>query len=918
LTDETLRPDPGAAQDTVADLVEALPDALLLIGPDGTIARVNRAAERLFGHPRADLLGVHHSVVVPAQLGDSMVGLAAALDANPDALHLGTDLTLCARHRDGTEFPVEVNLGLVRDDASWQVVASVREVGHRQRSDTELRDAMSLVNATLESTADGILVVSRDGSIAGSNRRFAAMWGIPDELVDSHDDERVMSFVLDQLVDPAAFVDKVHELYDHPDDESNDVLEFLDGRTVERYSRPQRVGAAIVGRVWSFRDVTARLLAQEEARVALARLSSADARFRSLVESSDDSIVSTTPDGVITSWNAAAERLFGYPADVILGRPLGLLVPQERRAAANEIQRLAMSEGSVRRGLETEFLREDGSLVPVSLTVSPIYDAGRIVGVSAIIRDVTEARAHRQELVEAKAVAVSASNSKSEFLATMSHEIRTPMNGVIGLTGLLLKTDLDAVQRGYAAGVRGAGEALLGIIDDILDFSKLEAGKVHLESVGFSPRQLLEEVGVLLEDSATVKGLRFVTECDPAVPVTVQGDAGRIRQVLMNLAGNAVKFTSAGEVVARVTTVPPEDDSAAQRDTLVFEVHDTGIGIDKGTRARLFEPFSQADASTTRRFGGTGLGLAISRRLVDAKGGDLVVSSEPGVGSVFSFALRLPGDPDPVGAVQPVVVSSPTPAATVVAAEPVPAAVPLPPGRSGRLLVAEDNGFNQMVALGLLVELGYSVEMVRDGHLALAALRTERFDAVLMDCLMPGMDGFAATRELRRLEGDGRRTPVIAMTAGVLDDDRDRCLAAGMDDFVAKPVDVELLSATLARWVAAPESRAIDLSQVEALRRLGPGLLPAIVAAFVKTSLTELADLRSAAAAGDAATVREVSHSLEGAAANVGAVHVVAACHELERRAAKVHRVPEPGALDDLEARVAAASAELLQRMDLQ
>ncbi len=896
------------------DLLEQLPDALVVVASDGRLVYANTAAERMFGHGRDELVGEHHSVLVPAGFAETL----AELCTEGGARHLGDDLTLRGRRRDGSEFPVEIHLGPVRFDGEWRAAASFRDVSHRQRRDSELRDALSLVNATLESTADGILVVSADGSIAGSNSMFACMWRIPTELMESRDDERVMAFVLDQLVDPGAFVAKVHELYDHPGEESNDVLEFRDGRTFERYSRPQRVGDEIVGRVWSFRDVTSRLLAQEHARDALARLSSADARFRSLVESSDDSIVSTTPDGVITSWNAAAERLLGYAREEILGLHLEMLVLPEQRAEASEIQQLAMREGSVRRILETEFLRRDGALVPVSLTVSPIYDADTIVGVSAIIRDVTEARRHQAALVEAQAAAVEASRAKSEFLATMSHEIRTPMNGVIGLTGLLLNTDLDDLQRRYADGVRGAGEALLGIIDDILDFSKLEAGKVDLEEVGFSPGQLVEEVGVLLANSATTKGLLFRTDCAPAVAESVRGDAGRIRQVLINLAGNAIKFTPTGRVDVRVVPAPGHDDASGW---LRFEVEDTGIGIDAATQTRLFEPFSQADASTTRRFGGTGLGLAISRRLVDAMGGDLVVVSEPGVGSTFGFELHLPASDDAPDAGDSAMRAVPVRFADATREEPdAPRAATATTG-TRRVLVAEDNPVNQMVALGMLTQLGYSAEVVSNGDQALWALRHERFDAVLMDCHMPEMDGFAATRELRVLEAADRRTPVIAMTAGVLDEDRDRCLAAGMDDFVGKPVDVDLLRATLEKWVGGEEPLpVVDEARLDALRALGPadglGLLPAVVEAFRKAALGELTELGSALAAGDADAFRALVHSLKGAAGNIGAVQVQARCREIEGRIRTSGAVPTHAELERLEAEVKAALRELGRRLD--
>ncbi|MGZ4449511.1 MAG: PAS domain S-box protein [Nocardioides sp.] len=889
---------------TSEDLVEAIADAVLVVAADGTVLRVNAAGEQMFGHPRAELVGRHHTSVVPDGFGDEL----GASREDP----LGADLSLFARHREGVSFPVEVHLARLPHPEA-PVVATIRDVTHRERRDRELRDALSLVTATLESTADGLLVVGADGVIAGANSRFVEMWGIPEELMASRDDDRLLGFVLDQLVDPEQFVRKVQDLYQHPAEESNDVLHFRDGRTFERYSRPQRVEDQIVGRVWSFRDVTVRMLAQEQRREALELLSSADARFRSLVESSDDSIISATPEGVVTSWNPASERLFGFSSDEVVGRPIEMVLPAHKRDEVRALQRLASAEGGVRRTVETEFVARGGRHVPVSLTVSPIYDGERLTGVSAIVRDISEERARRAELEEAQAAAEAASRAKSDFLATMSHEIRTPMNGVIGLTGLLLNTTLDDVQRRYAAGVRGAGEALLAIIDDILDFSKLEAGKVDLERVGFAPRRMLDEVKVLLTGAAEDKSLQLLMACDPTVPPAVMGDAGRIRQVLINLAGNAVKFTERGRVDVRVTTA-----TGRRPGWLRFEVRDTGIGIDDATRARLFEPFSQADASTTRRFGGTGLGLAISRRLVDAMGGELSVTSAPGDGSTFAFEVPLPTATHAVADTsadlrRPVDLDT-------LAPQPVPMRSSPATAGARRVLVAEDNAVNQMVALGLLAELGYEAVVVSHGRFALEALEREPFDAVLMDCHMPEMDGFVATRELRAREGEGRRTPVIAMTAGVLDDDRNRCLAAGMDDFVAKPVDVAILRATLARWVApvaptpAPAS-VLDQERVDSLRRLGPddgvGLLRAVVPAFLASSADDLEAVRSSALAQDPVAVREHAHRLKGAAANLGAVHVVEACQEVERLARETGRVPDEQALARLDEALAAAGAEL-------
>ena len=389
------------------------------------------------------------------------------------------------------------------------------------------------------------------------------------------------------------------------------------------------------------------------------------------------------------------------------------------------------------------------------------------------------------EVTEAYERVVEASNLKSAFLANISHEIRTPMNGVTGMTELLLGSELSDDQRGCAEQLARSGERMMAVLGDVLDISKLEAGLVEVDNVDFDLHATIEHACTLPRFQAREKRLRFELRIDDGVPRAVHGDGLRLTQILLNLLTNAVKFTEAGSITLHVSATPEPERAALIRIALT----DSGIGIDPAHIEHVFEPFRQADVSTTRLYGGSGLGLTITRELVELMGGTIRAESQPGSGSTFTIELELSTVETP---------DSHAPTTEGAAAR--------PPAWQGSplVLVVEDSPVNQIVAVRALERCGCRTELASDGHEALEALAHNHYDAVLMDCQMPGIDGYVATAELRRRETGGRHTPVIAMTAHAMDGDRERCLRAGMDDYISKPMKQALLAETLGRWLPKP------------------------------------------------------------------------------------------------------------------
>ena len=913
--------------------------------------------------------------------------------------------------------------------------ARLREVnGELVREATERKRALVQFQLLIESAPNGLLMVDRTGMIVLANTQIEQIFGynkrellgepievlLPGRFRGPHPGHREQFFAAPESRTMGAG----RELFAMRKDGSEFPVEV--GLNPIETSEGNHILASVI-------DISERKAAEN-------RQHQTEERFRATIENvQDHAIFMLDPAGQVLTWNKGAERVRGYSAEEIIGAPHSIFFSAEDQKSGKPDQLLNTAITAGQCEDEGWRLRKDGSKYWASTVLTPVYDRVRqLTGFAAVTRDLTRRIQIVEELKQAKEAAEAANEAKSEFLANISHEIRTPMAGVIGMSGLLCETELTAKQREYCEIIRRSGESLLTIINEVLDFSKIESGKLELEIIDFDLRSAIEEVAELFVRQADDNEVEVINFIRPDVPTNLRGDSGRLRQILSNLVGNALKFTTKGEVVVGVDVVEQNQNSIILR----FEVNDTGIGIAKDKIDKLFNAFTQADSSITRKYGGTGLGLAICKKFVELMEGQIGVSSEEGWGSSFWFTVKLensqvreparPSHADLSGLRVLIVDDSSTHRALLesylsslgicsqsagdaaLALKLLRAAAKsgeLPdlvlldsslPGMEGielarvirrenglsqlklllmttvskrvdlglhesagvdgfltkpiglsplieslavamgkaaktddptgvtsrhakpelsgqrplRILVADDNHINQKVAVSLLENFGHRADVVANGHEAIEAYKLVPYDIVLMDVQMPELDGFGASRKIRALEKKkNRHTPIIAMTAHARKEDKEKCLAAGMDDYVSKPVKPQDLKAAIARRIAAtvtiapiePPTEApahaevLNFSQALELVDGNRELLCEVARIFLNQYPKVLEETRRALSQEDYETLSSTVHSLVSSVGQIGAQRAWAAARKLELMSSEGDRSQVPAALAELE-----------------
>jgi PAS domain S-box-containing protein len=750
----------GDAQKFLASIVECSEDAIIGCTPEGVIVSWNRAAQKLFGYSAEEIIG---RSIVSLTIHEEIPAANAAIQRMQRGETLvpfdGTGVT-----KDGRRIEVICSASPVKDadETLMGIAAIIRDISERKRAE----EARALVAAVVEFSEEGILAVSLDRKVLSWNRGAEAIYGFSAE-------EILGKPVFSTIIPP-----------ERKEEYEKFFSRIVAGETLVRFESERRRGdgqrvdvaltycpvknqrGEVIGVSAIVRDIT-------QAKATQQALQESEQRYRLLFERNLAGVFRCSLQGILLEYNDAGARILGYDCGAdLVGRPAMDIFFDP---ADKDVSDQKMVDHGTASNQEIRVRRKDGSSGWIMANTTMVNGASG-TEIEGTFVDITLLKQAEEQMRRAKEAAEAANRAKSEFLANMSHEIRTPMNGVIGMIDLALDTDLTPEQREYLTTVKSSAGALLEIINDILDFSKIEARKLELLRVPFSVKEVVR--ATVKEFSVQARNKQLSLQCDFSsdVPDITMGDPGRLRQILMNLVGNALKFTNRGEILVHVMRL--------QDNTLQFSVNDTGIGISPEKQKTIFEAFVQADTSSTRQYGGTGLGLAIVSQLVALMQGRIWLESQPGKGSTFYFTACF-GKATAV-AVRDAAQRSEERTTTV------------PTGKL-HILIADDNLVNLRLARSLLAKQGHSAMTVGSGREALAALEQHNFDLVLMDVQMPDMDGFETTKAIRAQERISKRhLPIVAMTAHAMSGDRERCLAAGMDSYVTKPVDASKLFIAIA------------------------------------------------------------------------------------------------------------------------
>ena len=671
----------------------------------------------------------------------------------------------------GEELYIEDKGFILRDKkgVAVRIIGAASNITKREAFKNSLQEAYSNLEAVLESTADGILVVASDGELINFNKKFTELWQIPDSILATGNDDKLINFVFSQLVNPEKMIARVRELYEDPEAISLENLELKDGRTFERYSQPKLIDGENKGRVWSFRNITERINADKVKQQLFA-----------LIETSSEIIAFGNLDGVPTFLNKAARKLLGVDPNTDLSTiHFSDFFPiQEMDSFSKESESIFFEKGRWEKDTNLVNLKTNKKIA-VYMSAFVIRDniTGKPIGFGNVSLDISEREKIKNELIIAKEEAEKLSGFKDQFLANMSHEIRTPLSGIIGFTKILLRGDITKKQKEQLTTIKISSDILLVVINDILDLAKIEAGKMILEETELKVPHLINSILSTFELRLEEKEQILHTYYDDNIPEWLLGDPVRINQILLNLVGNAIKFTNQGGLINVSVNLLKQDDDGV---TIEIIISDTGIGILKDKIKNIFAPFTQSDANTSRIYGGSGLGLNIVKQLIDLMKGTISVKSKLHVGSTFTLNIPLKKTKT-LEAEKNRIISNDNKEELLIKLE----------GLQGtKILIVDDMVINQLLVQTIIEDIGFETEIAENGKIAIDLLEKNNYDLILMDLQMPQMNGWQATEYIRnKMELPKSAIPIIALTADITQKNTEKCEEIGMDAYVCKPIN---------------------------------------------------------------------------------------------------------------------------------